>query len=72
MAQNRNPYALHNRISKSVTSWRLLACLSGQTPTLDSGINVGPMFINFGHFPGPRAFIKRPYVYFLPYVYFRV
>ena len=53
-------HALHNRISKSVTSWRLLACLSGQTPTLDSGINVGPMFINVGHFPGPRALLKGP------------
>ena len=31
--------------------------------TLDSEINVGPMFINFGIFSRPYGLIKRPYVY---------
>ena len=26
--------------------------------TLDSGIDVGPTFINFGFFPGPMALLK--------------
>ena len=33
------------------------------TPTLDSRINVGPTFINFGFFSRPYCLIKRPYVY---------
>jgi hypothetical protein len=30
--------------------------------TLDSGINVGPTFINFGFFPGPKGQMKNVFM----------
>ena len=51
-------------LSDTVSELQQIRLMTVKEYTLDSEIDVGPMFIKFGFFPGPTTLLKRGKVLF--------